>query len=73
MSNKNIILIVSLISAICTALTGQAHLFGDNLNHILAITGIIATAISGVLIKPDRDPESRDRVSDEKLKEINNA
>lgn len=72
MSNSTL-RIIGLIAAVSTALVGQAELIGEPWHHWLSIIGIISAVVIAYYQQPPRDYDSRDRVSDNTLKEIQNG
>lgn len=58
---KQFLLWVMLISAVSTALVGQAELIGEPWHHYISVIGIAATAVSGVLINFQKQWDGVDR------------
>lgn len=68
-----VLMFIGLVSAISTALVGQAHLIGEPYNHYLTIIGVISSTTVAYFMQPPRDSDRRDRVSDQKIQELNNG
>ena len=52
--NANTAWIIGLIASVFTAVAGVANTFPDPYNRIMALMGVIGTAISGYMAQPRR-------------------
>lgn len=72
MVNK-VLRLIGFIAAISSAFVGQAELIGEPWHHYMSIAGIICAVTLAYFQQPPRSDDSRDRVSDSTLKEINHV
>lgn len=61
---NKVLRVIGLIGAICTTLAGQSHLFGEPYLHYLIIGGLICSTIIAFYMKPPRNVDTRERVTD---------
>lgn len=62
---------VGFMGALTTALVGQSDLIGEPYKHYMVILGIVCSTTIAYFSNPPRDNSSRDRVSDNKLRDLN--
>lgn len=51
MSTSQALWLAGMVSAICTALLGQAELIGEPWRHYITIASVVATAVSGFMLQ----------------------
>lgn len=61
MKAKRIALLCGLVSSICAALIGQAHLFGDAWEHIITTVGLIGSVASAYFMTHESQWDGVDR------------
>lgn len=55
MTYGRIALICMMVGFFCTALIGQGHLFGDTVDHVITVVGLIGSNIASVMFKFQKD------------------